>query len=160
MPWFKKKRRLKIAPIALATMLHETIALKENSQLDPETYAIPDMYHGRFREKTFVYREANILLAFAIKCSQDELYREPLREYERIIFSDTPTGARFRSVKAATDDLFVILDPNNQRNARWSHNWFSDIGHEETDPITLGLFPIFWIDQHIAIRKRLAEMTL
>ncbi len=47
----------------LAEKLHQIMAEEDDPASTPETYHLPEAVHTRFREKVFLYREANILLA-------------------------------------------------------------------------------------------------
>src|SRR5260370_426042 len=168
MSWFKKTRRLHTHPTMIAESLHRIMADKDDSQAAPETFHLPDAVHALFREKVFLYLEANILLALVNRVkpsrdgtSHDSLLEPVLPEYERIIFTEspeTPAGtARLASVRAAMGDLSARMNPNDsaiahviEENRRmawaftWGRNWFADIGHDETNPATLTQFFLFW----------------
>ncbi len=47
----------------LVEKLHQIMAEEDDPASTPETYHLPEAVHTRFREKVFLYREANILLA-------------------------------------------------------------------------------------------------
>jgi hypothetical protein len=162
MSWFRKERRLQTSPIMIAELLHQIMVDEDNPHAAPETYHLPEAVHGRFREKVFLYREANILLALLSRAREDKLFEPPLREYEHIVFPqspDTPTGAaRLRAMRAAMQDLCALMDPSDTRKLTWGRKWLADIGHDETNPATLLLLFTFWSNLHIAARASLDRM--
>jgi len=133
MQWFKKfedERRLNASPVMIAASLHQ-MAEKDDPQVTPEALCLPEAVHAGFREKLFLFREANVLLALMDRVSPSSDVRDPLfelvfGEYERIIFrelsdhfgelSDHPIlrAARRQSVMAALQDLYQ------------SSNWVTD----------------------------------
>jgi len=177
MPWFKKfekKRLLGASPAMIAASLHQ-MAEKDAPQVAPETLGLPEAVHAPFREKLFLYREANVLLALMdlVNSSdgRDPLFELVLGEYERIIFrelsdhlaelSDHPIlrADRRQSVMAAVQDLNLRMHPpigNKFDIARdWSRNWFAGIGHNEMNPARLEHFSWFWSDEYTAAQKAL-----
>jgi predicted DNA-binding transcriptional regulator AlpA len=123
---------------------------------------LPDAVHERFRDKVFLYREANLLLAFVGLAQEDPIFEQPLQEYERILFSEPPStpggAARLQALKAA------MLDLRDRLNARgkeftWSRNWFATIGHDEDIPETLMQFVLLWSRFYVNAHKRLREMV-
>ena len=167
MSWFKKKRSLRISPILLADQLYQ-ILVEENDpqaapQAAPEKYHLPAEVHERFRQKVFLYREANVLSALLDWAKEDPaLFEQPLQEYERILFPQSPgtpaaPSARLLAVRAAMADLQELFQLTRQGGGQlsWSKKWFADIGRDETNPVTLVLLSTFWLDLHIAVQKSL-----
>ena len=176
--WLKiieKKRLLSASPVMIAASLHQ-MAEKDDPQVAPETFRLPEAFHDRFREKMFLYREANILLVLVDRVNPSRDGRDPLFEpvfweYERIIFressdhfgglSDHPIlrAARRQSVMAVLQDLKVRIHPpmgNKFDIARdWSRNWFAGIGHNEINPATLAWFSEFWSREYTAVQRAL-----
>jgi hypothetical protein len=161
MSWFKKKRSLRISPILLADLAHQIQVEEDNPQAAPERYHLPETVHERFRQKVFLYREVNVLLALLIWAKQDPGFEQPLHEYERILFPQSPetpaAAARLQAVRAAIGDLedLAELGRKGEGLLAWARKWFADIGHDETNPITLAQLSIFWLDLHIAAQKTL-----
>jgi hypothetical protein len=162
MSWFKKRRRLHTSPIIIAELMHQIMVEEDNPQASPEAFHLPEAVHPRFREKVFLYREANILLALLTRANEDKLFEQPLQEYERILFPqspDTPAGAaRLQAVRGAMQDLRALIAPEDSRKLTWGRKWFADIGHDETNPATLLLFFTFWSNLYIAADKSLETM--
>jgi len=182
MAWLKiieKKRLLSASPVMIAASLHQ-MAEKYDPQVAPTTLHLPEAVHADFREKVFLYREANVLLALVDRVNpssdgRDSLFEPVFWEYERIIFressdhfgelSDHPIlrAARRQSVMAAFQDLKVHIHPpmgNKFDIARdWSRNWFAGIGHDEINPARLEHFSWFWSDEYSAVQKAL-EATI
>ena len=181
MQWFKKfedERRLNASPVMIAASLHQ-MAEKDDPQVAPEALRLPETVHADFRQKLFLYREANVLLALMdlVNSSdvRDPLFEQVLGEYERIIFRELSDhlgelsvhpilrDARHQSVTAALDDLKLRMHPpmgNRYDFARdWSRNWFASIGHDELNPARLEHFSLFWSDEYTATQKTLEEMV-
>ena len=174
--WLKnieKKRLLSTSPDMIAASLHQ-MAEKYDPQVAPTTLRLPEAVHVGFREKVFLYREANVLLALVDRVNpssdgRDSLFEPVFWEYERIIFressdhfgglSDHPIlrAARRQSVTAALRDLNFRMHPptvNRYESAReWSRNWFAGIGHNEINPATLAWFSEFWSHEYTAVQQ-------
>jgi hypothetical protein len=165
MSWFKKKRSLRISPILLADLLYQSWVEEDNPQAAPqaapEPYHLPEAVHERFRQKVFLYRQANVLLALWIWAKQDPLFEQPLHEYERILFPQSPrtadAAARLQAVRDAGGDLedLVELARKGEGLLAWARKWFADIGHDETNPITLAQLSLFWSRLHIGVQNTL-----
>ena len=169
MSWFKKKRSLRISPILLADLAYQIQVEEDNPQAAPERYHLPESVHERFRQKVFLYREANGLLALWNWAKQDPAFEEPLHEYERILFPQSPrtpaAAARLKAVRAAGGDLEDLVELGRkgplawkgEGPLAWARKWFADMGHDETNPITLTQLSIFWMNLHIAVQKTLKQ---
>jgi hypothetical protein len=161
MSWFKKKRSLRISPILFADLLYQNWVDEDNPQAAPQKYHLPEAVHERFRQKVFLYREANVLLALWIWAKQDPLFEQPLHEYERILFPQSPgtpdAAARLLAVRAAGGDLddLVELGRKGSGQLAWARKWFADMDHEETNPITLAQLSNFLLHIHIGVQKTL-----
>ena len=159
MSWFEKTRHLTTSPIMVAKLLHQIMAEEDNPQCAPEFFHLPESVHASFRAKVSLYRETNVLLALLIRAKQDPMFEPPLQEYERILFPqspETPAGsARLQAVKAAMQDLQILVDPKDSQKLTWGRSWFSTIGHDETNPATLMLFYTFWSNLYIAAHESL-----
>ena len=166
MPWFKKfekKRLLDASPAMIAASLHQ-MAEKDAPQVAPETLGLPEAVHAQFREKLFLYREANVLLALVDRVNPSSDDRDPLFEpvfweYERIVFWELADPAvratRRQSVIAALRDLNLRIDLGNGRDfaLSWSRNWFAGIGHNEMYPARLERLSRFWSHEYSAVQK-------
>ena len=170
----ERKHHLSASPATIAASLHQ-MAEKDDAQVAPETLHLPEAVHAGFREKLFLYREANVLLALMdlVNSSdvRDPVFEPVLGEYERIIFRelsdhfgelpDHPIlrDARRQSVMAVLEDLKLRMHPpmgNKFDFARdWSRNWFAGIGHKEMNPVRLEHFSWFWSDEYTAVQKAL-----
>jgi hypothetical protein len=98
----------------VAELLQQIMAEEDNPQATPEAFHLPEAFHARFRVKVFLYREANVLLALLTRVQQDPLFEQPLQEYERILFQEspkTPAGAaRLQAVNVAMQDLRMLIE--------------------------------------------------
>ncbi|HWS97143.1 MAG TPA: hypothetical protein VN620_11815, partial [Candidatus Methylomirabilis sp.] len=180
MAWLKnieKKRLLSTSPNMIAASLHQ-MAEKYDPQVAPTTLRLPEAVHAGFREKVFLYREANVLLALVDRVNPssdgDWLFEPVFWEYERIIFgessdhfgglSDHPIlrDARRQSVAAALRDLNFRMHPPSFKKwgftVDWSRNWFASIGHDELNPARLEQFSLFWSNEYTAVQKTLEEL--
>jgi hypothetical protein len=177
MAWIKnieKKRLLSASPVMIAASLYQ-MAEKYDPQFTPTTLHLPEAVHAGFREKVFLYREANVLLALVDRVNPSSNGRDPLFEpvfweYERIIFressehfgelSDHPIlrAARRESVAAALDLNFRMHPPRVNKwdfALDWSRNWFAGIDHNEMNPARLERFFQFWSREYSAVQQAL-----
>ena len=171
MPWLKE--RISNSPIMIAASIHQ-MADKDDPQVAPKNLNLPEAVHARFREKLFLYREANILLALVDRVDPSRDDRDPIFEpvfweYGSIIFWELPRifgessnpnrATRRQSVAAALQDLNARWHPpmGNRYDfaVSWSRNWFAGIGHNEMNPATLALFSSFWSREYTAVQKDL-----
>ena len=63
----------------IAASLHQ-MAEKDDPQVAPEALYLPEAVHADFRQKLFLYREANVLLALMDRVSPSSDVRDPLFE--------------------------------------------------------------------------------
>jgi len=63
-------------------------------------------------------------------------------------------------VKAAMQDLRMLMNPEDSRKLTWGRNWFVTIGHDETNPATLMLFFTLWSNLHRAAHESLEGMIV
>jgi hypothetical protein len=168
MPWFKKsekKRLLSASPAMIATSLHQLLAEKDDPS---DSLDLPEEVHARFREKVFLYREANVLLALVDRVNPSSDNRDPLFEpvfweYERIIFWELPDpivyAAKRQSVAAALQDLNFRMHPPRVNKwdfaVDWSRNWFAGIDHNDMNPARLERFFQFWSREYTAVQQAL-----
>ena len=176
--WLKiieKKHLLSASPDMIGASLHQ-MAEKYDPQVAPTTLRLPEAVHADFREKVFLYREANVLLALVDRVNpssdgRDSLFEPVFWEYERIIFressdhfgglSDHPIlrAARRQSVTAALRDLNFRMYPPRVNKwdfaVDWSRNWFAGIGHSELNPARLERFSEFWSREYTAVQQAL-----
>jgi hypothetical protein len=170
----KEKYHLNTSPILLATSLHK-LAERDDPRVAPETLYLPEALHSRFREKVFLYREANILRALLDRVKPprnsgngDPLFKPVFLECERTIFGELPNSVagatKRKSVKAALKDLQALRHPrwgNRYDLARdWSHDWFADIGYNEMNPAILQQFSSFWFNEYISVQKILEAAVM
>ena len=129
----------------------------------PNAYNLPEAVHNAFRAKVLLYREALILFALVGKSHADPLFVPALREYEHILFQAGPEEAvrsgRFQAVRDAMKDITDLLTPRDDPYLSWARRWFAGIGHDETNPITLGVFLCFWMDWYVAVQTSLNKMV-
>src|SRR3974390_1396286 len=168
MAWLKiieKKRPRSAAPVMIAASLPQ-MAEKYDPQVAPTTLRLPEEVYARFREKVFLYREANVLLALVDRVNPSSDDREPLFEpvfweYERIIFRELPDpvvrAAKRQSVAAALQDLNFRMHPPMVNKwdfaVDWSRNWFAGIGHNEMSLARLEWFSRFWAREYSDVQK-------
>jgi hypothetical protein len=117
--------------------------------------------HERFRQKAFLYREANVLLALLAWAQKDPLFERPLWEYERILFAQSPetpsSAVRLQAIKTAMADLDALMK-EDKRQLTWGRQWFAGLGYDETNPVTLTLFAVHWLHHSSAVHGALKEL--
>lgn len=69
----------------------------------------------------------------------------------------TPDGmTKLEALRTAMRHINSLV--SERREISWSMAWLEDIGHTETNPVTLALFATFWMDFYIAAAKSLADL--
>jgi hypothetical protein len=173
MPFVRSEaRKLSAPPIMIARSLHQ-IAEKDDPRVAIGAFYLPEAVHARFRQKVFLYREANILLALLDRVkpsraggSGDTLFKPVFLEYELIIFGEAiPRSVTKRqSVKPALNDLNALMHPSRGNRfdiaREWSRKWFADIGHNELNPASLTRFSAFWFSEYTTVQKRLGAAVI
>ncbi len=116
----------------------------------------------RFRDKMRLYREATVLMFLLSQAQKERRYDEVLKSYEGLIFPGvaTPQGiAKLEALRAAMQDISRLVDAHGERKQfSWSAVWLNELGHTESNPVTLSLFALFWMEYYSAVAGCLAEL--
>ena len=93
---------------------------------------------------------------------EEQVYEHILRSYERLIFPSTPSPAgmeKLEQLKDAMRQLSELVEPDRERKElSWSMRWLTAIGHRGTNPATLTLFAVYWMNSYIAVAKSLKDI--
>jgi hypothetical protein len=159
MGWFRRRVRLPADDIArdLFTIMVE----EEEARDNPAGFKIPPYLVPSYKAKMWLYREAIVLMVLLSQEQKDPRYEDVLRAYERRVIgpASTPEGlAKLAVLKTAMKDLSALLDPEDEKPLTWSRTWMTALGHDETNPATLGLFSMWWMDRAIAVANALKEL--
>ena len=154
------KRKLKVKANVLAdTILAEFVDKPISSAIEqmhikadaPEVVAA-------LNAKLRLYQFASVLLAVLNEEQKNKSY-SPVRELlERNFFPPSfSQGANMLDeVKCAMRDLDELFTPSDKpRPLSWACKWLSTVGVDESNPVTLHLFTLHWLDHFIAINKSL-----
>jgi hypothetical protein len=98
-----------------------------------------------------------VLFVLVKRAHVDPLFAPTLREYEHILFQKDP--GRLQTIRDAMSDIADLLTPRDDPYLSWARRWFMGIGHDETNPITLGVFLAFWMDWYVAVQTGLNDMV-
>jgi hypothetical protein len=164
MSWYIRERRLRLEPVELADTLHRMLVEEQTPDTVPEAYYLPEFVHDAFRERMFLYREALLLRALTEQADNDPLFKPLLGQYECILYPGVLEEAmrerRKWHLRNAIADLGDLLTPREEPYLSWGQRWFSEIGHKETNSVTLLIFLYFWTDYSIAVRDSVAAMAV
>ena len=157
MSWFKKKSKLKMTGATLAELLYRIYVKESDFNGNPNTYRIPQKFHGEFRSKVIIYRSAVVLAALIYKSRENSVFQQALDEYECILLKLNHNT--LDCIRVATLDLGIIITPSDDPNLRWSQKWFVGIGYNEVDPIAWGAFTMSWMHLYIAAHDSISAMV-
>jgi hypothetical protein len=114
-----------------------------------------------YESKIQLYQLAVLLMA--ILCVEKDIpqylaVRIAIEEGYFSLSSD-PTGARSEQVKFAMIELneLIVRVENAGKSLEWAQNWFREIGVNVSNPASLALFSMHWIDLCIAEVKSLTR---
>ena len=66
----------------------------------------------------------------------------------------SPDLTILNEIRTAGGHLAELLSPTgNPREMSWAMKWLDDVGIDESNPVTLALFSMKWIDSYVAIVK-------
>lgn len=155
-------RKLRVKPIVLADGLIAEFIDKPLYQLAPEKQ-ISSEASLAFNSKLKLYQFACVLLAVLKKESKNAAY-SPVRDHlEKKFFPATfAQGANMLDeVRCAMRDLDELFTPKDKpQYMPWACKWFSTVGIDENNPVTLSLFVFSWTDHFIAINKSFERFTV
>jgi hypothetical protein len=151
------KRKLKVQPAVLADGLIAEFIEKPLYELAPEKQ-ISSEARMALNSKLKLYQSACVLLAVLNEENKNAAY-SPVREHlEKNFFPATfAQGANMldevRCAMRDLDELFTPKDKQNPMSFSWARKWFSTVGIDESNPVTLSLFVFNWTEHFIAIKK-------
>ena len=156
------QRKHKVNATELAQVLlndfvnNTTLDAKPNltMEADKESY---------YRAKSRIYRVALVLIALISEEQQDPQFSKVKESLEVLVFPEAQEeGILFlEEIKSAMRHLSELLFPAEQpREMSWALNWLHGIDIEETNPVTLSLFAMRWMDSYVMIKETLGEFNL
>ncbi len=173
MSWFSRGRRHTVPAAQLAEDLFRIeeepesskslfrVAGEDTDRTQPAV-RMSGMVWPRFRDKMRLYREAIVLMLLSSQAQKERGYNEVLKSYERLILpgAATPQGiAKLEALQAAMQDISRLVNDHGERKEfSWSAAWLNEVGHTESNPVTLSLFALFWIKYYSTVAGSLAEL--
>jgi hypothetical protein len=119
---------------------------------------------ARFEEKAHRYRVASVLLELAKEERSNPRFAAVRTELERKVFPPTPTESAMlilEQFRGAMKDLNELSFPNEQRKEMsWARNWLLDIGLDVSNPATLTVLALYWLDFQIETLKLLRSIKI
>lgn len=146
MRWLLGDRRQGVPASVIAGGIFAEFVSKDEKAV-PENFGVPPPFAAAFLKKAQLYREATALLVLINLAEEEKEYEQVLREYERPVFSATPSRqgvAKLEKVRSAMAAVAELVQPDSHALS-WSVVWFSDIGFRECSPVDLTLFSSFWL---------------
>ena len=183
MSWFRRKA---VSPAEIAKQLHSILACEEDPLLAASNFDVPAPCLEAYRQRVFLYREASILLALVERGPGNQKIAPTLKAYEAIIFGkDHAASVNNGRQKAVTeamkefadlvervvdehyDDPPLATDNEGIRRAMrsflgigWARLWFSAIGYDEMNAVTLAEFVIPWMSIFLSARQSVGQLLL
>ena len=153
----------RVAPAELAdALLSEFVA--STPTIAGKKLTLDEITRPRFDKKALICGIASVLLALAREEEGNPRFTAVRAELERRIFPVKPTRSGIvilDDVKRAMNDLSALLFPNGQpQEISWARNWLLDIGVDESNPVTLALLAMYWLDFHATASKALQSFEI
>jgi len=156
----KRKHGVEASELAqslLDEFIRKIVADVKDLQLDAPT-------RERYEAKTRLYQFAAVLIALIREERTNTRFLAVRDHLERCIFPPSLDQGKdlLTEVRAAMRDLGHLLDPGEERRRKemsWARAWLQEIGVDETNPATLALFAIHWMEYFIMVTKSLREFS-
>jgi hypothetical protein len=109
-----------------------------------------------------LYRFASVLMAVLDAEHRDQSFSAVRDELERLFFP--PRAADGRAllvfVRKAMSELAELIQPQDDpQPMSWARRWFQRAGAHESNPATLMMFALRWLDHFAAVAGALREFT-
>lgn len=156
-------RRQRIAPEELAEALVSELIGAAASNMTKH-FALEGEALARFDLNARRYAIASVLLALGREERKNSRFAAVRAELERRVFPQSLTAegiALLGGVKRAMAHLSELLFPKAQpTQITWARDWLREIGVDESNPVTLSLLAIYWMDYHITASKALQSFKV
>ena len=156
------KSREKAPAEDIASNLFQIMVVEEPSADFTNKFDVPPNLVPQFRARLRLYREAVVLMVLLQRAKQEENYENVLRSYEALLFGNTPDAAsmaKLKVVRSAMADLSDLVNPTGQpKQLTWSRQWFAAFGRNETNPATLTLLAMHWMNYYEGVLKTVSEL--
>ena len=176
------KRKMTIKPQVLAQILFTELIQRKHCDWHPAKPGAVERLGNELwvRSSTVPALDAKIrlyqftcILLAVINAAQTKPNFIPVREHlERLFFPPTPQQGVdvLLHVRGAIADISELLStqqgqqhatPSTKGGASmfWAHNWLSTVGVEESNPVTLSLFALNWMDYYITASNSLNDFN-
>ena len=123
---------------------------------------IPDEKEAHFEAKMRLYRLALVLIAVMNEEQKNPNFLKVKESLEALVFPETQEEVRLLllELRSAMKHLSELLfPPDKAKWMSWSRTWLQDINIQETNPITLHLFALWWMEHYIATAKAIRELN-
>jgi len=150
-----------IKPETLAQTLFAEFIHKRHCDV-PREVRIPSVAIPAVETKIRLYQFTSTLLAVIAAAQAKPEFLPVQGHLERLFFPPTPQGFHILlDVRGAMKDLIELLIIKDQDRANssskagksmlWARNWLLSVGVDESNPATLALFALNWMDYYVAI---------
>lgn len=158
---FQKRRKESPSEVALDIMqevvLNPSSHYFDKSPTDAWKSASEEA-KSRYLEKTYLYKTAALLMLLTQVEKDSDKATEVKMEVEKIVFPKNIEEATplIQEVNNAMKDISKFLDPSNlYGRPLWAMEWLKDTGIDESNPMTLTLFTVWWSQQIILLKDTL-----
>ena len=133
-------------------LLTEFILLPETERIIQIGANAEELYQAKVR----LYRLALVLMGLTLR-EQKSVHAAKVRQsLERLIFSVDKSEAEsfLTSLRFAMMQLDELLHPKETpKDMTWAMDWLKDIGIDESNPVSLALFSLKWMEHYTAVVK-------
>lgn len=150
-----------IRPQVLAETLFTELIQKRHCDIPAEVHvesaAVPAI-----EAKIRLYQFTSILLAVLNEARSNPAFTSVQQYLEQLYFPPTLQQGMdiLFDVRAAMKDLSDLLTSQEHHpQMLWARNWLLSVGVDESNPATLAIFALNWIDYYITITKSLKDFN-
>jgi hypothetical protein len=145
----------------LAETLFTELIQKQHCDIPAEIHIEPAAIPA-IEAKIRLYQFSSILLA-VLKEARSKPAFVAVQDYlEQLFFPPTAQQGMdiLLDVRGAMKDLSELLTPQERHpQMLWARNWLAGVGVDETNPASLALFALNWMDYYIMVTKSLEEFN-
>lgn len=134
----------------------------EPSALDPAIdFRSSPQIKERYRYRMRAYRLALVLMTVASREQGDARFASVAEALESLTFPESQAAqvTFVTALKADMNNIRELIHPEKKgREMSWAMKWFQDIGIDETNPATLMLFSMHWMNSFVAVADMVDQL--
>jgi len=134
----------------------------DDPTFERDVLSLGELQRPALRAHMRLYRAALALMVVLAESQRNRKFRQVRTELEKLIFPMPKAEgmALLNDLKRAMQKLNELLHPAEEaRQLTWAMSWLREAGMEETNPATLTLVAVHWMDSYVAITRAVRELA-